>query len=162
MFIGRYDAKAEIPVLWPPHVKSWLIGEDFDAGRDWGQEKGTTEDEMTGWQHWYNTHGFGWTPGVGDGQGCLACCNSWGRKESDTTEWLNWTELARRPINILPSFSDKCLSTRRLICLKSVVLPKVWCHSQKALNKVTFLHSKDTIIYNNERSTVIYNKEKIH
>ena len=68
--------------------------------------------------------------------------------------------LARRAINILQPFSDKGLSTRRLICLKSVVLPKVWCHSQKALNKVTFLHSKDTTIYNNERSTVIYNKEK--
>ena len=65
--------------------------------------------------------------------------------------------LARRPVNILRPFSDKDLSTRRLTC---VVLPKVWCHSQKALNKVTFLHSKDTTIYNNERSTVIYNKEK--
>ena len=67
--------------------------------------------------------------------------------------------LARRPINILGPFSDKGLSTRRLIC---VVLPKVWCHCQKALNKVTFLHSKDTTIYNNERSTVIYNKEKVN
>ena len=68
--------------------------------------------------------------------------------------------LARRPINILWPFFDKDLSTRRLICLNSVVLPKVWCHSQKALSKVTFLHSKDTTIYNNERSTVIYKKEK--
>ena len=86
--------KAETPVLSPPHAKSWLIGRDPDAGRDWGQEeKGTTEDEMAGWHHWLEGHEFGWTPGVGDGQGGLACCDSWGRKESDTTEQLNWTEL---------------------------------------------------------------------
>ena len=93
-FFGRNDAKAETTVLWPPHVKSWLIGKDSDAGRDWGQEeKGTTEDEMTGWHHWLDGCESEWTPGVGDGQGGLACCDSWGRKESDTTERLNWTEL---------------------------------------------------------------------
>ena len=93
-FFGRNDAKAETPVLWPPHVKSWLIGEDFDAGRDWGQEeKGTTEDEMAGWHHWLDGRESEWTAGVGDGQGGLACCNSWGRKELDTTERLNWTKL---------------------------------------------------------------------
>jgi len=87
------DAKAETPILWPPHAKSWLIGKDSDAGRDWGQEeKGTTEDEMAGWHQWLDGHEFEWIPGVGDGQGGLACCNSWGRKESDTTDWLNWTE----------------------------------------------------------------------
>ena len=86
--------KAETPVLWPPHAKSWLIGKDSDAGRDWGQEeKGTTEDEMARWHHWFNGHESEWTPGVGDGQGGLACCDSWGRKELDTTERLNWTEL---------------------------------------------------------------------
>ena len=90
---GRTDAKAETPVLWPPHAKGWLIGKDPDAGRDWGQEeKGMTEDEMAGWHHWLDGHEFGWTPGVGDGQGGLACYNSWGHKESDTTEWLNWTD----------------------------------------------------------------------
>ena len=94
VFFGRTDAKAETPVLWPPHAKSWLLGEDSDAGRDWGwEEKGTTEDEMAGWHHWLDGREFGWTLGVGDGQGGLACCNSWGRKESDTTERLNWTEL---------------------------------------------------------------------
>ena len=94
VFIGRTDAKAETPILWPPHAKSWLIGKDPVAGRDWGQEeKGTTEDEMAGWHHWLDGRESQWTPGVGDGQGGLACCNSWGRKESDTTEWLNWTEL---------------------------------------------------------------------
>ena len=81
---------------WPPHAKSWLIGKDPDAGRDLGQEeKGMTEDEMAGWHHRLGGHEFGWTPGVGDGQGGLACCNSWGRKESDTTERLNWTKAKR-------------------------------------------------------------------
>ena len=90
----RTDAKAETPVLWPHHVKSWLTGKDSDAGRDCGQEeKGTTQDEMAGWHHWLDGREFEWTPGAGDGQGGLACCDSWGRKESDTTERLNWTEL---------------------------------------------------------------------
>ena len=94
VFIGRTDAEAEAPILWPPDVKNWFIWKDPDAGKDWGlEEKGTTEDEMVGWHHWLNWHGFGWTPGVGDEQGDLACCSSWGRKELDTTEWLNWTEL---------------------------------------------------------------------
>ena len=92
IFIGRIDVEAEIPILWPPEGKNWLIWKDPDAGKDWGQEeKGTTEDEMVGWHHQLNGHGFGWTPGVGDGQGGLACWGSWGRKESDTTERLNWT-----------------------------------------------------------------------
>ena len=86
VFIGRTDAKAETPVLWPPHVKSWLIGKDPNTGRDWGQEeKGMTEDEMAGWHHRLDAHEFEWTPGVGGGQGGLACCDSWGHKESDTT-----------------------------------------------------------------------------
>ena len=94
VFFGRNDAKAETPVLWPPHAKSWLIGEDSDAERDWGQEeKGTTEDEMAEWHHWLDGHESEWTLGAGDGQGGLACCDSWGLKESDMTEWLNWTEL---------------------------------------------------------------------
>ena len=94
-FFGRNDAKAETPVLWPSHTKSWLIGKDSDAGRDWGQEeKGTTEDEMAGRHHRLNGREFEWTPGDGDGQGGLACCDSWGRKESDMTEWLNSPELS--------------------------------------------------------------------
>ena len=88
------DAKAETPVLWPPYAKSWLIGKDSDARRDWGQEeKVMTEDEMAGWHHWLDGHEFEWTPGVCDGQGGLVCCDSWDRKESDMTERLNWTEL---------------------------------------------------------------------
>ena len=93
VFIGRTDVEAATPILWPPDAKSWLIGKDLDAGRDWGQEeKGTNEDEMVRWHHRLNGHRFGWTLGVGDGQGGLACCSSWGHKESDTTERLNWTE----------------------------------------------------------------------
>ena len=94
VFIGRTDAGAETPILWPHHAKSWLIGKDSDAGRHWGQEeKGIAEDEMAGWHHWLNAHGFGWTPEGGVRQGGLACCDSWGHKESDMTERLNWTEL---------------------------------------------------------------------
>ena len=92
-FFGRNEAKAETPILWPPHAKSWLIRKDSDARRDWGQEeKGTTKDEMAGWHHWLDGREFEWTPGDGDGQGGLVCCDSCGHKESDMTEWLNWTE----------------------------------------------------------------------
>ena len=95
VFIGRTDVEAEIPILWPPYVKSWLIGKDSDAGRDWRQEeKGTTEDEMAGWHPRLDGHESEWPPGVGDGQGGLVCCDSWGCKEPDTTEQLNWTETA--------------------------------------------------------------------
>ena len=94
VFIGGTDVEAETPILWPPDVKSWLIGKDPDVGKDWGKEKkGTKEDGMVGWHHWLNGHEFGWTPGVGDGQGGLVYCGSWGHKESDMTERLNWTEL---------------------------------------------------------------------
>ena len=93
VFIGRAAAEAETPILWPPHAKSWLIGKDPDAGRGWGQEeKGTAEDEMAGWHHRLDGHESEETLGIGDGQAGLACCDSWGRKESDITEQLNWTE----------------------------------------------------------------------
>ena len=94
VFIERTDVEAESPILWPPDVKSCLIWKDTDAGKDQGQEeKGMAENEMIGLRNWLNGHAFGWTPGVGDGQGGLLCCSSWDRKESDMTEWLNWTEL---------------------------------------------------------------------
>ena len=93
VFIGRTDAEAETTILWPSDVKNWLIWKDSDTGKDWEQEKWTTEHEMGGWHHWLNGHGFGWTPRVVDGQGGLECCGSWGCKELDTTEPLNWTEL---------------------------------------------------------------------
>ena len=93
MFNGRTDVEAETPILWPPDEKSWLIWKDPDAGKDWRQEKGMTEDEMIGWHHRLNGHEFEKTLGVGDGQGGLVCCSPWGRKELDMTERLNWTEL---------------------------------------------------------------------
>ena len=100
VFIGRTDAEAETLILWPLHAKSWLIWKDPDAGKDRRQEeKGTTEDEMAGWHHRLHAHEFGWTPGVGDGQGGLACWDSKGHKESDTTEGLNWTELKAKDEN---------------------------------------------------------------
>ena len=91
IFIGRTDAEAKAPILWPPDAKSWLIRKDPDVGKDWRREEtGTTEDEMVGWHHRLNRHEFEQTPRVGDGQGGLVCCSPWGRKELDTTEQLNW------------------------------------------------------------------------
>ena len=93
MFIGRTDVEAETPILWPPHAKCWLIWKDHDTGKDRGQEeKEMTEDKMVGWHHRLKVHGFGWTLGVGNGQGDLACCGSWGCKELGTTQRLNWTD----------------------------------------------------------------------
>ena len=101
-FFGRNNAKAETPVLWPPNAKSWLIGEDFVAGRDWGQEeKGTIEDKMAGWHQWLDGWESEWTPWVGDRQGGLVCCDSWVSKSqtrlSDWTE-LNWKWLSRHTL----------------------------------------------------------------
>ena len=94
VFTGRTDAKAETPIHWPPQAKSWLIRKDSEALRGWGQEeKWITEDEVAGWHHRFDGHEFEWTPGVGDGQGGLVCCVSWGRKELGKTERLKWTEL---------------------------------------------------------------------
>ena len=91
IFIGRTNAEAEAPILCPPDVKSLLIRKDPDAGKDWRkEEKGMTEDAMVGWHHWLNGHEYEQAPGDGEGQRNLACCSPWGRKESDTTEWLNW------------------------------------------------------------------------
>ena len=94
LFIGWTDVEAKIPILWPPDAKSWLIWNDLNAGKDWGQEeKGMIEDEMVGWHHWLNGHEFEKALGIGDGKGSLVCCSPCGHKESDTTERLNWTEL---------------------------------------------------------------------
>ena len=88
---GRTDAEAKVPIHWPPDAKSWLLRKDPDVGKDWRQEeKGMTEDEMVGWHHRLNRHEFEQAPGVGGRQGGLVCCSSWGRKESDMTERLNW------------------------------------------------------------------------
>ena len=113
MFIGRTNVEAETPILWAPDVKSWLIWKVPDAGKDWRWEKGTTEDEMVGWHHQFNGHEFGWTPGVGDGQGGLACCGSRGRKESDKPEWLkhkwlgkHWLESPKVTPDLMGSLSQ--------------------------------------------------------
>ena len=89
VFIERTDAEAETPILWPPVVKNWLTGKDSDAGKDWKQKKGMTEDEMVGWHLWPNGHEFEQVLGDGEGQGSLVCCSPWGCKESDLTERLN-------------------------------------------------------------------------
>ena len=114
LFTGRTDVEAETLILWPPDVKSWLFGKDLDPGKDWGQEeKGMTEDEMGGRHHRLNGHGFGWIPGIGDGQGGLECCNFWGRKESDTTERLNWLTYLSSKV--------KLMSTLMMIQIDSTV-----------------------------------------
>ena len=129
MFTGSTDAKAETPVLWPPHVKSWLIGKDSDSGRDWGQEeKGTTKDEMAGWHHRLNGRESEWTPGVGDEQGGLVCCNLWGHKESH--DWATEVKLKQ---NILKNLTtSKRFSTRSPLwlqclgnCSQSRTLPSI-------------------------------------
>ena len=94
VFIGRTDVETETPILWPPNAKSWLIGKDPDAGKDWRQEeKGMTEVEMVGWHHQLNGHESEQTPVDSEEQRSLACCSPCGHKESDMTEWLNWTEM---------------------------------------------------------------------
>ena len=125
MFIGKTEIEAETPILWPPDVKNWLILKDPDAGKDWGQEeKGTTENEMARWHHRLNGHEFGWTPGFGDGQGGLVCCGSWGRKESDTTERLNWIELRWK----LPWCFPKALSHLNAgVYLFYSYFSTIWC-----------------------------------
>ena len=103
IFIGRIDAEVEAQIL-PPDEKNWLTRKDCDAGKDWGQEeKGTTEDEMVGWHHQFNGHECEQALGVSDGQGGLGCSSPWGCKQSDTTEWLNWTELNRTTLNLYDS-----------------------------------------------------------
>ena len=107
VFIGRSDIEAETPILWPPDTKSWLIWKDPDAGKDWRrEEKGMTENEMVWWHHQLNGHGFGWTPGVGDGQVGLACYtvhgvtkswHDWGTElNSDPDAWEDWAQEAKR------------------------------------------------------------------
>ena len=133
VFIGRTDSKAETPVLWPPHAKSWLIGKDSDAGRDWGQEeKGRTEDEMAGWHQWLDGHEFEWTPGAGDGQGGLACCNSWGCKESDSTELLNWPNRATElnwPFSLKYLYISLCLFLIELFYILTIEFWAMFIHS---------------------------------
>ena len=118
IFIRRTNAEAEAPKFWLPDTKSQLTGKDPVAGKDWRQEeKGTTEDEMARWYHWLNGRESEWTPGVGDGQGGLACCESWSRKELDMTEWLNWTELREYFIQPMGKHEQVIYSGLQYSCL---------------------------------------------
>ena len=97
IFIGRTDAEAETPILWPLDANNWLVGKHSDSGKDWGQQdKGTVEDEMIRWYHWLDGHEFEQALGVGDGQGSLVCCRPWGHREIATTEWTNWCLLSKK------------------------------------------------------------------
>ena len=126
VFIGRIDAEAEIPILWPPDAKSWLIGKDPDAGRDWGQEeKGTTEDEMVGWHHWLDGHGFGWTLGVGDVQGGLVCCSPWGCRVGH--DWV--TEL-RVPKRCGGDAALKCIFSKNGLSSQTSGI-SIWVETEK-------------------------------
>ena len=120
--------EAETPKLWPSHVKSWLFGKDPDAGKGWGQEeKGTTEDEMVGWHHRLNGHGFGWTPGVGDRQGSLACCIAVAKSR---TRLSDWTEL-----NWMRTDSELALGGRRHCVVSYLVVTSArWCRSSVSLD----------------------------
>ena len=111
IFIGRINAEAETPILWPPDAKNWLTGKDPDAGKDWRQEKRTAEDEMVGWHYQFHGHEFKQALGVNDGQRGLACCGPWGSKELDMTKQLNWTELMQTqgvPISTMVKCLVKC------------------------------------------------------
>ena len=144
------------------HAKSWLIGKDSDAGRDWGQEeKGTTEDEMAGWHHWLNGHASDWTPGVGDGQGGLACCDSWGHKESDMTERLIWSDLIRlltticsKRLNFMSQSNTWHVSITNTVAMEPY--SRVWCqhgllfllYSPKICYKVGFMTRSWIAVHN--------------
>ena len=143
IFIGRTDAEAEAQTLWPPDVTNWLIWKDPEAGKDWRQEeKGMTEDEMFGWHHWLNGHEFEQAPGVGDGQGSLACCNPWGHKQLETTEWLNWIEL-------MESLHSCTVLVNKYLITKGKGNNWVEKCGMHQLNQVTKLNKTDTAINQN-------------
>ena len=120
IFIGKTDAEAEAPVLWPPDRKNWLIGKDPDPGKGWRwEEKGMTEDEMVGWHHWLDGYEFQQALGVGNGHRSLACCSPWGCKESDMTEWLNWSFYSMK---LYHQSSYKDIPKDNCICLSPVWL----------------------------------------
>ena len=150
MFIGGTDVEAETPILWLPDIESWLIWKDPNAGKDWGQEeKETTEDEMVGWHHRLNGHGFGWTLGIGDRQGSLECCGSWGHKESDKTEQLNWTETecsarVNPPSSVHKSISFSAVSQCHFMAFLEFatnnILHYIWWPRQRGDYSGSFFH----------------------
>ena len=128
IFIGKTDAEAEAPIFCPPDAKNWFTGKDPDAGKDWRQEeKGTREDDMIGWHHRLDGHELEQAPGVGDGQGSLACCSPWGGKESDTTERLNWTEHPMNPF-LKTEIHKTVITTFKLAHFVSKTLFIIFCH----------------------------------
>ena len=127
IFIGRTDAEADSPIIWPLDAKDWLISNDPDAGKDWWWEEKGTEDEMVGWHHGLNGHEFAWTLGAGDGQGGLACCSPWGLKESDTTEWLNWIELNPVLPGIGPVSNTSNITANIKASSQLILKRDLWC-----------------------------------
>ena len=131
IFIGKTDAEAETPILWPVDEKSWLIWEDPDAGKDWRwEEKGMTEDEIVGWHHWLKGHEFEYTPGVGDGQGSLVCYSPWDHSQTQLSDWteLNLPPdsfLQRNLENVILSFLVKWLWNSEGVLLSCLL--KVFC-----------------------------------
>ena len=123
IFIGRTDAEAEAPILWPPDAKNWLTAKAPDAGEDWRKDNGMTEDEKVGWYLWLNGHEFEQALGVGDGEGSLVCCSPWSRKELDTTELLNWTDLSN--ILLIPQDIAIVLKIKYFKCLQHI-----WTNTQ--------------------------------
>jgi len=133
IFIGRTDAEAEAPILWPPDVMSWLIRKDPDAGKDWGQEeKGTIEDEMVGWHHRLNGHEFEQALGDSEVQGNLVCYSLWGHKELDTTEWLNKQQTSSNGVNwhvyLLRWFAENTVSPLWCPCWRCIRWIISWGH----------------------------------
>ena len=121
VFIGRTDAEAETPILWPSDVKNWLIGKDPHVWKDWRwKEKGTTEDELVGCHYWLKGHEFGWTPGAGDGQGGLACCSP--RVAKSWTRLSDWTALNWRVITLSKSQNHQKQAVEKEMTTHSSVL----------------------------------------
>ena len=150
ILIWRTDAEAEAPILWPPDVKSWLIGKDPDAGKDWRrEEKRTTEDEMVGWHHQLNGHEFGQALGDSEGQGSLACCSSWGCKESDMTEQLNNNNMKIKSYLFSRLWFAKYFCTGYIICYDtwSRHCRNAWETSQSLASKCHILTGKADMTY---------------
>ena len=147
----RTDAEAEVPILWPPDRKNWLIRKDHDAGKDWRQEeKGKTEDEMVGWHHQLNGQEFEQALGIGDGQGSLVCHNPWGRKESYTTEQQNWTKA--------PEWLE---STLLCVCFCN----EQFTQSSSSLYQITLSNRDSVCIFETkitEQRSIILKKNTIH
>ena len=143
-------AEAETPILWPPHVKSWLIGKDSDGGRDSGQEeKGMTEDEMAGWHHWLDGRESEWTPGVGDGQGGLACCDSWGRRVGhDWTTELNWCEFYTCEKELL--ILEECNHFYIYLCINTTCLLFPWAITDNFIRNWKYKMKKFSVFWANQ------------